>query len=327
MSLTILPADAPREEWLAARQHGIGGSDVSAIVGMNPWKTALDVYCDKLGLAEPQAENRAMRLGKRLEPAILGEYTLETGRVAWLNSELYRHPRFEWALGTPDAFTSEPGVELKAHGLRQAVRFGEPGTDEIPEEHICQVSWYMALTGRESWDLAVLLGGQDFRVYHVARNPDLEAVLLEAAERFWKDHVLAEIPPALDGSESARRIVQERFPRNVAPLRGASPEESEWVRMLAKVRASAADLEILESKYETLLKASIGEAEGLEGEGFRVTWKATRPSKKTDWKGVVHQLPQSDELRQLVARNTTETAGVRRFLFTCDPEGETNHVS
>ncbi len=308
----ILLAEPTREEWLAERMKGIGGSEVAAIVGLSPYAGPLDVYCSKLGLAAPIVENRAMKIGKFLEPLLLSEYTAETGRRARLNSTLYRHPEFPWAIGTPDAFADEPGVELKAHGIRQAARFGEPGTDQIPDEHLCQISWYMAITGRESWDVAVLLGGQEFRVYSVVRNRDLEETLLATVRTFWESNVLAQVPPDLDGSESARAIVSARYPRNLVPLRPATPDESLLVDELGAARAGLAAAEEKVNRLETCLKESIAEADGIEGDGFRVTWKATKGRTSTDWKSLVADAKVPSEI---VLRHTTTTPGSRRFLL------------
>ena len=55
--------DMPREEWLLLRRKGIGGSDAAAIVGLNRWRSAFDVYAEKVGLKPEQPDNEAMRRG------------------------------------------------------------------------------------------------------------------------------------------------------------------------------------------------------------------------------------------------------------------------
>lgn len=45
--ILVSTKDMSKEEWLKHRQSGIGGSDASAVAGINPWKTAVQVYIDK----------------------------------------------------------------------------------------------------------------------------------------------------------------------------------------------------------------------------------------------------------------------------------------
>ncbi len=217
----ILFDEPTREEWLAGRKKGIGSSDISGIVGADPYKTALDVWLDKTGRDRVGIETRPMRLGLKLEPIILGEFIEETGLDAVRDGVFARHATCPIALATPDAKLVErpAGVELKAPGLRQSAHWGRSWGNEYPEQYLCQVAWQMAVLDRDEWYLAALLGGQDFRVYHIHRDRELEAGLIEAAERFWRDHVVADRAPALDDSDTARRFVESRFPLSRGPLR------------------------------------------------------------------------------------------------------------
>lgn len=311
MSLTILPAEPTRDEWLAARRKGIAATDVPAILGISPWKSPVAVYAEKLGLVGDQTETRAMRLGKAAEPALLREYEIETGRRAVLSSALFRH-RSVNLVGTPDAFEviDPDGLELKT--ARRADGWGEPGSDDIPSHYLVQVAVYMALLERPRWYVAVLIAGSDFRIYEVRRDMELEGVILEAAARFWKDNVLAQVPPDLDGSESARAIVSARYPRNLVPLRPARPDESLLVDELGAARAGLDAAEETVNRLETCLKESIGTADGIEGDGFRLTWRATKGRTTTDWKSLVADAKVPSEV---VLRHTTTTPGSRRFLL------------
>mgnify|MGYP003308094406 CR=1 FL=1 len=83
-----------RTEWLARRRQGIGGSDVAAILGLSPWRTALDVYHDKTGAEKPEAETENMRIGTALEQFVADRFTEETGRrTSKFNALLKRQHR------------------------------------------------------------------------------------------------------------------------------------------------------------------------------------------------------------------------------------------
>lgn len=311
----ILLADDPptREQWLEQRRSGLGGSDAAAVLGLSPWRSPVSVYLEKLGLSEPRPENLPMRAGKRLEPFILDEYLRETGGRADLNTRLYRHPEAPEILGTPDALREdEPlGVELKWVSERGAAAWGEPGTDEVPDYYHVQCDVYMAITGLPAWDLAVILGGRELRIYRLNRDRALEAELISRLRAFWRDHVLAQVPPAVDGSADARQWIESRFPRQKRALRPASRAEELLVSELAAIRSRRAALEEEEERLRNLLTASIGESEGIEGPFGRVTWKSGKDLVRTDWRSVVNDLnPPAD----LVARHTSVVPAPRRFL-------------
>ena len=67
-----------REEWLNERRTGIGGSDAAAVMGLNPWKSPLDVYLDKTGQLMESPDNPALYWGRVLEEVVAREYSLRT---------------------------------------------------------------------------------------------------------------------------------------------------------------------------------------------------------------------------------------------------------
>ena len=309
----ILPANT-REEWLQERKAGIGCSEIAAILGLNPWRSPLDVYLDKIGEGRPQEETRPMRLGKAFEPAILAEYTKETGREARLNDRLFQHPDVPM-LGTPDAFELEelppPGVEMKA--TRNQNGWGESGTDEIPDVYLPQVAGYMAILNRPFWHVAALIAGGDFRVYTVRRDAALEAVILENVARFWRDNVIAHRAPDPDGSASAGEWVREKFPRHTSMARVASPEESDLLRLLVEAKDGREAAEREEERLKQLVQMRIGDAEGLIFDGGKCTWKTSKDSVVTDWKAVAAELTVPVEV---VNKHTNLRPGSRRFVLT-----------
>lgn len=311
----IVLADPPptREEWLEERRSGLGGSDAAAVLGLNPWSSPLAVYLEKLGLSEPKEENRAMRLGKRMEPVILEEYVRETGGEAELNARVFHHPEAPEILGTPDAFRKDArrGVELKWVGDRTAGLWGDSGTDEIPDYYHLQCDVYMAVTDLPEWDVAVILGGRELRVFHLRRDLALEAELVARLRSFWREHIVAQVPPPLDGSEDARRWIESRFPRQRAALRPASLQEEIWARDLASVRAAKARAESEEQRIRNLLTLSMGVAEGIEGPFGRITWRAGKDVVRTDWRAVASALNPPPEL---ISKFTAVEPASRRFL-------------
>lgn len=304
--------EVERNEWLAKRRTGISGTDVSAILGINPWASPLDVWLDKRGQAEPRVESMAMKLGNLLEPVVATLYADETG-AELVDPGFLRHSSRDWHIGTPDRITVD-GTLIEIKTARSGNDWGEPGTDQIPRHYLTQVAWYLALTELQVAHVAVLVGASDFRRYVVQRDLELEGVLVERCEAFWKGNVLEGQMPAVDGSESAARYIASRFPRNVEPLRPATEDEIALARRLAAARAATAAAEREQAEAENLLKAAIGDAEGLDlGALGKITWKASKGRESVDWKALAAE---ANIPAELIARHTKTGEASRRFLPT-----------
>jgi len=182
-------------EWLEARKKGIGGSDAPAVLGVSPWRTALDVYYEKTDPNyEPKPETEAMRWGAALEPVMRTEYVRRTGYEITATNTMLRHPEHEWMIASLDGMTST-GRVLELKTTRHVEGWGEPYTDQIPMHYLPQVHHYMAVTGAGACDVAVLIGGSDFRIYVVEADPELAEQIIDAEAAFWA-MVRAKEPPS-----------------------------------------------------------------------------------------------------------------------------------
>lgn len=171
-------------EQLRERRKGIGGSDCAAVMGLSRWRTPLDCYLDKRGESEPIEESEAMFWGTTLEPVIRQRYSDVTGLEVLMPSGIIYHKDYPFMLATLDGFTPcRRIVEIKT--ARYSSEWGEPGSDEIPIEYMAQVQHYMAVTGFEVADVAVLIGGSDFRIYEVPADRELQAMMIQKEREFW----------------------------------------------------------------------------------------------------------------------------------------------
>lgn len=303
-------------EWLEQRRRGIGGTDVAAICGVHPYRTALDVYLDKLGIAPHVEDNEAMKWGRIMEPIIAREAQERTG-ILFQESEFLRSETNPVLCGTPDYWNQYQRVllECKTAGMRQAHLWGDEQTDEVPMPYLTQVLWYLELTGYDEAKLAVLIGGNDFRLYSIHRDNDLQAALVDRAMRFWRDHVETQTPPPLDGSDSAKAWLKHAYPRNISEnIEQATEDEADQMRLVLSWKR---DLEKAEEKYEAAkvrLCDCIGSRAGLvSSDGLKVTWKATKGSDRVDYKGIVATLNPPIEV---IKQHTQYTEGSRRFLLS-----------
>jgi putative phage-type endonuclease len=183
-----------REAWLALRKQSVGSSEAAAVLGVCPYRAPIDVWQEKLGLAAPQPENEAMRWGRRLEPLLAEAYQERTCQSIAGTQLFYRHPAVPWMTATVDAVTDgDRLVEFKTTSS-WAKDWGPEEDCRVPEPYLVQVHHQLAVTGAREADVAVLVGGQRFRVYPVARDEGLIQAILDGEERFWRC-VERKVPP------------------------------------------------------------------------------------------------------------------------------------
>src|SRR5690606_38820092 len=81
MSVVLVKTNGmDRSEWLEWRKKGIGGSDAAAIVGLDKYRSAFDVYAEKVGLKAEEPDNEAMRQGRDLEQYVAERFMEATGK-------------------------------------------------------------------------------------------------------------------------------------------------------------------------------------------------------------------------------------------------------
>lgn len=145
--------------------------------------------------------------------------------------------------------------------------------DTIPDEYMCQVQHYMAVTGYRGAYIAVLIGGNTFRWKFAERDEELISMLLELESAFW-NHVQDCTPPPLDGSDASKKFLSERFPSSTPSSHITLPDTA--ADLLAQYDEACEELEIItekKQKAENLLKEMMGSNEvGVAGSRV-ITWK------------------------------------------------------
>jgi putative phage-type endonuclease len=273
-----------REAWLKARQSGIGGSDISVVLGMNPWKSAYALWAEKTGKITPDdlSDNEAVEFGQLLEPVIANKYERVTGRRLdiWYPSkpllELHRHPDHSWMLGTPDrVFTTVEGergvLEIKTGGFFT----GKDWEIEPPVHYQAQAQWYSAILNVSLISFAVLIGGQKFHWCDMTRNDRFIAFAIERGEEFW-DCVQRDIPPPVDDSKSTSEALARLY---AEPDEAAEPVmfDFEFIEMSERrreLKAQIRDAETAIMLIDNQIKSALGDAVfGCLPDGSGFSWK------------------------------------------------------
>ena len=258
-----------RAAWLEERRRGIGGSDVAAILGMSKWKTPLQVYLDKRGESELTPDNDSMLWGRVLEPVIRQQYSERTGRSVRVPEKMLYSLDYPFMLANLDGFTDDHRV-LEIKTARYGDDWGEPGSDEIPTEYLLQVQHYMAVTGFPVADVAVLIGGSDFRLYEVPSDKELQEMVIQREAEFWRRVVDGEPPEPVTLAETI-----ERFGGS---SKQSSVEASDDVIMALQALKQAKDeikaAQDREDAAKAIVLKAMGENEAIVSRGKTLaTWK------------------------------------------------------
>jgi len=309
-----------REQWLAVRRGGIGSSDAAAAVGLSPYKSPLELWLEKTGRKEAPdlSKSEAVFWGTTLEAIVANVYASRTGNKVRRVNAVLQHPDHPFMLANLDRAVGADGVlEVKTAGGHSA-QFWEDG---VPEHYQVQVIHQLAVTGKAWADVAVLIGGQDFRIYRIERDETQIADLIERETAFWRMVESGE-QPEVDGSESSGSALTYLYPRD-SGLELDCTESADLnakFGQLLQVRADQSRLEQTESLLRQQLQVSLGEATSARFAGGRISWKCAKDSSRFDLARLQAEHP------ELAAAYQQLVPGSRRFLVQVDkpkPQSQT----
>lgn len=270
----ITTEDLPYADWLEYRKTGIGGSDASVVCGISRYKSPVELWMEKTGQLPPQEAGEAAYWGTMLESVVREEFTKRTGIEVSKPSVILQSEEHPFMLANVDGICEHPelGTCIFEAKTASAYKAGE-WEDTIPDEYMCQVQHYMAVTGYQGAYIAVLIGGNTFRWKFVERDEELISMLLELELAFW-NHVQDCTPPPLDGSDASNKFLSERFPSSTPSSHITLPDTA--ADLLAQYDEACEELEIVTEKKqraENLLKEMMGSNEVGVADGRVITWK------------------------------------------------------
>lgn len=252
-----------------------------------------------------------MYWGTVLEPIVAQHYSKRTGNKVRRVNAVLQHPNEPFMLANLDreivGNADVQVLECKTAGIHGAKLW----TDGVPEYVQVQVMHQLAVTGKRAADVAVLIGGQELRVYRMERDEQMIAHLIELERQFWH-YVETDTAPPADGSDSAETALRCLFPHD----NGESIDFSHDVDLnhvfddLLAIRQTLKANEARESLLRQRIEQEMGSASKAQFQSGTVTWKRSKDSLVLDAAKLCSEQP------ELVAQYQTQRVGSRRFVLS-----------
>jgi putative phage-type endonuclease len=267
-----------RANWLEERRKGIGSSDAPAILGHSPDRSALHVYLEKIGELQSE-DNEAKMSGRMLEDYVAARYQERTGNPVYKPSRpIWWSKHYPWMFCSLDRLSEEDNkgiiVELKTSRFGEG--WGQDGTDEVTAYCYAQVQEQIATTNINKAHVALVIGGQELRIYYIERNEPYIATMVPILKALW-DRVEARDAPAYDWTHPATAdLVKARLPQTqeglCKHLAGAQVEC--LIRQYLESKESKGQLEKFCDRTKAQLLEMLGTAEtGITASGYTIKAK------------------------------------------------------
>jgi len=302
----------PAAQFLTDRLTGLGGSDIGAILGVNHFKTPLDVYLSKVDPQPEESDNEFFYWGHAHEYAIARRFERDHKESVIRNVPIARHPKHDWMIANVDGIIAAPDrgvLEIKTVSAFSQDGWGEEGSDQVPLSYVAQCAWYMAVMGYDYAVVAALFGGNKYKEYRIERDLELEATLIAKGKEFWFENVVKRIPPEPKTSGDIAKM----FQRDIGTTIEA---DDDIFKMCVELRGMKDRIKQDEDAIEDLqnaIKIYMKDAGVLMYCGQLLnTWKSSKDSVETDYKAICDAL---NAPPCLIAANTTTNPGARRFLL------------
>lgn len=256
-NMNIIDLKQDSDAWHEWRNQGIGSSDIAAIMGKSPFKTAKDVYNEKTGANYTVRENFYMRRGKMFEEkarecfnaSIFKKFTpvcIEHQQIPYFHASLDGY-----------CFEHDESVEIKVPGEKNWVLSNE---GEIPEYYNIQMQWQMMITGHKFMYYVVYSPDHNDLIYiKCEANEHYQEKLKQEGELFW-DNLKNGFPPALQKGDYI--FVEDD---SIAPL------EQEYIRLAEEIKERQEKLKNLKSQI-----LDYGDGGNFRTSSLTVFWKEGR---------------------------------------------------
>jgi putative phage-type endonuclease len=305
--------DTPREEWLRLRREGIGGSDALAVLGLDPWKTRMEVYLDKTGDDRAERDQTdGMAWGNYVEAPIAEWFTYKTG-IKTRRCGLMQHVDRPWQRVSVDRLTTTDGglLEIKNTNYHRRAEWEDGEGEIVADGAEAQGQHALAVTGLPHVWFCAQVGGQPPVIRRIERDEAFIADLTACEEEFWQ-LVEARTPPALEGRASADLIARLYPDADDGKTAGLSAADVALLREYRKELANEGAAKARKNEIKAVITAAMGDAGTAVYEGEVVARWANRSKTSVPKEGIAVLREKYPD----VAAEVVTDKGFRQFNVT-----------
>jgi putative phage-type endonuclease len=310
----LLSIDAPRADWLAARREGITATDIPAILGLNKYKTAIDVWTEKVAPGpddfNPQiGEGEAALWGIVLEDVVAKTWAEHAGlKVRRIG--IIAHEEHSWQRASLDRLVLDCpdgrcGLEVKT----RSGYVGESWDKAIPDDVKAQVRWQLHVSGLDHIHVIALIGGQRLVEHRVNARQVKAEELTTAAQIVW-DSVQTGNPPQLP-----EHMWTDEYLEALNPDRSGELEVGDDIIQLAEeykdIVSVSRDLDTEKAELRTKLIGALGEHDTATRGGRIVYSYKASTTKRLDTKALAEFHPDAagdDRIYTITTSRTLRTS-------------------
>lgn len=263
-----------KEEWLRYRKQGIGGSDVSCLLGINKWKSEIELWLDKTNQTnDPVEENEAMQWGTIMEPIIRNHFAEVTGKTVVELKAMLQHPEHPFMLADVDGVTVDDSGNPAILEIKTASEFKRSDWDEgVPAYYQTQVQHYLCVAGIQKAYIAVLIGGNSFRIFEVDADEEIQDMLIAVEKDFWRKVINMERPDP-DGSDACKNLLDSIYKGGINEQIILPDEAIEYLDMYIEATADMDSAKAKQQEASNHLKEIMGDYNTAQCMGHTISWK------------------------------------------------------
>ena len=280
------------EEWLEYRRMGIGGSDASVLLGINQWKTELELFLEKTGQSETQeTDNEAMQWGRIMEPVIRKHFQEITGKKVVEVHAILQHEQYPYLIADIDGLTEDDDGNPAILEIKTASEFKRSEWEnDIPPYYRTQIEHYMMVTALDKTFVAVLIGGNTFKVYEVDADPEIRKMLLTIETAFW-NKVVNNVRPTLDGSDAAKEYLDKTYTGGIKETIELPDEAAEYITQYLTASQKEDEAKAEKQEASNRIKELIGNNEKAFYGEHVISWTSVS-SERLDSKKLKEEQPE-----------------------------------
>ena len=247
------------DQWLSWRRKGIGGSDVAVALNSSPYRTARDLYYDKIGVVmsdDGPDKSITFQIGHLLEDVVAQIFAKKTGLSVYEDHWMYQHPFFPFLIADVDRFVTLPDgrkaiLECKTAHYDMQFKWANGA---VPRHYELQVRHYMSVMNIDVAFIACLFSNNenDFVWQKIERDLEEEENTIMELAAFWNNHVMARVEPPLVEKPDA---VLESLRRYFGPADKSEPTvdlDRKFVVNLKEILALKEEKRALDAQVKAL---------------------------------------------------------------------------